>query len=53
MTSDNLILQLLELHPGGLASGSGLEPGQDRTDSVLTDLLHLTWEGNVGCWNYF
>merc|ERR550539_1077955 len=37
-----LVLQLLELHPGGLASGSGLEPGQDRTDSVLTDLLHLT-----------
>ena len=37
-----LVLQLLELHPGGLASGSGLQPGQDAADFVLTDLLHLT-----------
>merc|ERR1719191_1045147 len=37
-----LVLQLLESHPGGLASGSGLEPGQHGTDSFLTDLLHLS-----------
>merc|ERR1719362_2219543 len=37
-----LVLQLLELHPGGLASGSGLQPGQHTADLVLTDLLHLS-----------
>merc|ERR1711963_1052256 len=40
--SQLLVLQLLELHPGGLASGSGLQPGEDSTNPVLTDLLHLT-----------
>merc|ERR1719492_728502 len=37
-----LVLQLLESHPGGLASGSGLQPGEDTADLVLTDLLHLS-----------
>merc|ERR1711963_733535 len=40
--SQLLVLQLLELHPGGLASGSGLQPGEDGSNPVLTDLLHLT-----------
>ena len=40
MTSDDLILQLLELHPGGLASGSRLQPGEDGADLVLSLLLH-------------
>merc|ERR1719412_1956797 len=35
-----LILQLLELHTAGLASGSGLQPGEDRSNLVLTLLLH-------------
>ena len=33
-------LQLLELHPGGLSSGSGLQPGKDISNLVLTLLLH-------------
>merc|ERR1719412_306673 len=37
-----LILQLLELHTAGLASGSGLQPGEDRSNLVLTGLLHPT-----------
>ena len=41
MTSDaNLILQFLELHPGGLASGTSLKPGEDGADLVLSLLLH-------------
>merc|ERR1719458_1527582 len=35
-----LVLQFLELHPGGLASGTGLQPGEDGADLVLTLLLH-------------
>merc|ERR1711963_204247 len=37
-----LVLKLLESHSGGLTSGTRLEPGKDGTNSVLTDLLHLT-----------
>merc|ERR1719412_3256482 len=37
-----LILQLLELHTAGLASGSRLQPGEDRSNLVLTGLLHPT-----------
>merc|ERR1712073_240449 len=37
-----LVLQLLELHTAGLASGSGLQPGEDGSDLVLTLLLHPT-----------
>merc|ERR1712203_544498 len=37
-----LILQLLELHSGGLTSGTRLQPGKNRTNSVLTDLFHYT-----------
>merc|ERR1719412_3551849 len=37
-----LVLQLLELHTAGLASGSGLQPGEDRSNLVLTGLLHPT-----------
>merc|ERR1719295_546108 len=35
-----LVLQLLELHPGGLATGTGLQPGKDRSNLVLALLLH-------------
>merc|ERR1719297_645190 len=35
-----LVLQLLELHTAGLASGSGLQPGEDGSNLVLTGLLH-------------
>merc|ERR1712223_1813422 len=35
-----LILQFLELHPGRLASGSSLQPGEDGADLVLSLLLH-------------
>ena len=37
---DDLILQFLELHPGRLASGSSLQPGEDGADLVLSLLLH-------------
>merc|ERR1712155_352012 len=37
-----LVLQLLESHTAGLASGSGLKPGEDGSNLVLTELLHLT-----------
>ena len=37
---DDLILQFLELHPGGLAPGSSLQPGEDGADLVLSLLLH-------------
>merc|ERR1712073_87014 len=37
-----LVLQLLELHTAGLASGSGLQPGEDGSNLVLTLLLHPT-----------
>merc|ERR1712045_101597 len=37
-----LVLQLLELHTAGLASGSRLQPGEDRSNLVLTGLLHPT-----------
>merc|ERR1711971_1463839 len=40
--SQLLVLELLELHPGGLASGSGLEPGEDGSNLVLTEFLHLS-----------
>merc|ERR1719410_1762185 len=40
--SQLLVLELLELHPGGLASGSGLEPGENGSNLVLTELLHLS-----------
>merc|ERR1719412_2956678 len=40
--SQLLVLQLLESHPGGLASGSRLQPGQHTADLILTDLLHLS-----------
>ena len=35
-----LVLQLLELHPGSLATSTGLQPGKDAADLVLTLLLH-------------
>merc|ERR1719173_201268 len=35
-----LVLQLRELHPGCLATSSGLEPGEHGADLVLTLLLH-------------
>ena len=35
-----LVLQLLELHSGGLAPGAGLQPGQHGADLVLALLLH-------------
>ena len=35
-----LVLELLELHPGGLATGTGLKPGKDRANLVLALLLH-------------
>merc|ERR1719454_1634066 len=35
-----LVLQLLELHPGGLSTGTGLQPGKDRANLVLTLLFH-------------
>merc|ERR1719350_440791 len=35
-----LVLQLLELHPGGLATSTRLQPGEDGADLVLTLLLH-------------
>merc|ERR1712107_671878 len=35
-----LILELLELHTGSLASGSSLQPGKNLTNSVLSHLLH-------------
>ena len=35
-----LVLELLELHPGGLATSSRLKPGEDASNLVLTDLLH-------------
>merc|ERR1719192_399123 len=38
--SQLLVLQLLELHPGRLASGTSLEPGKDGANLVLTLLLH-------------
>merc|ERR1719275_185878 len=31
---------LLDLHPGGLATGTGLQPGKDRANLVLALLLH-------------
>merc|ERR1711884_355005 len=37
-----LVLQLLELHTAGLASGSRLQPGEDGSNLVLTGLLHPT-----------
>merc|ERR1712242_70051 len=37
-----LVLQLLELHTAGLASGSGLQPGEHGSNLVLTGLLHPT-----------
>ena len=33
-------LQLLELHPGGLSSGSSLQPCKDSSNLELTLLLH-------------
>merc|ERR1719341_1706007 len=38
--SNLLVLQLLELHPGSLSTGAGLQPGKDGADLVLTLLLH-------------
>merc|ERR1719362_2198964 len=35
-----LVLELLELHPGGLATSSRLKPGEDASNLVLTGLLH-------------
>merc|ERR1719278_1074286 len=35
-----LVLQLLELHPGGLSTSTRLQPGKDRADLVLTLLRH-------------
>merc|ERR1719495_2677631 len=35
-----LVLQLLELHPGSLATSTSLKPGKDGADLVLTLLLH-------------
>merc|ERR1719295_2534794 len=35
-----LVLQLLELHPGSLTASTGLQPGKDGADLVLTLLLH-------------
>merc|ERR1712226_1534490 len=35
-----LVLELLELHPGGLSTGARLQPGEDGADLVLTLLLH-------------
>merc|ERR1719447_1200343 len=32
--------ELLELHPGGLATSTSLQPGEDGADLVLTLLLH-------------
>merc|ERR1719412_759281 len=40
--SELLVLQLLELHTAGLAPGSRLQPGEDRSNLVLTGLLHPT-----------
>ena len=40
--SQLLVLELLELHPGGLATSARLKPGEDGTNSILTDLLHLS-----------
>ena len=40
--SELLVLQLLELHTRRLATSSSLEPGEDRSNLVLTDLLHVT-----------
>merc|ERR1719443_2768755 len=37
-----LVLELLESHSGGLASSSGLQPGKNISDLVLTELFHLT-----------
>merc|ERR1719394_1344356 len=37
-----LVLELLESHSGGLASSSGLQPGKNVSDLVLTELFHLT-----------
>merc|ERR1719297_61271 len=37
-----LVLELLESHSGGLASGSRLQPGKNVSDLVLTELFHLT-----------
>merc|ERR1712198_483101 len=36
-----LVLEFLELHSRGLSSSSRLEPGKDRSNLVLTDLLHV------------
>merc|ERR1719447_1834213 len=35
-----LVLQLLELHPGRLATSTSLQPGEDGANLVLTLLLH-------------
>merc|ERR1719500_1334078 len=35
-----LVLELLELHPGGLSTGTRLQPGKDGADLVLALLLH-------------
>merc|ERR1719443_2295369 len=37
-----LVLELLESHSGCLASSSGLQPGKNISDLVLTELFHLT-----------
>merc|ERR1719471_2277110 len=42
LQSQLLVLQLLELHTRRLATSSSLEPGEDRSNLVLTDLLHVT-----------
>merc|ERR1712076_162451 len=38
--SELLVLELLELHPGGLSTGARLQPGKDGADLVLALLLH-------------
>merc|ERR1719192_2291888 len=37
-----LVLQLLESNTAGLATSSRLQPGEDGSNLVLTDLLHVT-----------
>merc|ERR1711884_208281 len=37
-----LVLKLFELHSGCLSTSTGLEPGKDGANLVLTDLLHIT-----------
>merc|ERR1712076_110014 len=38
--SELLVLELRELHPGGLSTGARLQPGKDGADLVLALLLH-------------